>query len=494
MDANFSLFEIGVPDYLILRARATDAPGAEVSRDVIGPAFVGNLNFLVTGLDPKNYFFDLYESADGTTLTQLLGTFTYDVKNLRTVDELRFYVVDSGVNNSPEDGDTTITDDYLTGKTISEFAKRAVGSLVPDGLSLTSEWSIAGNVITLLGELAAAKFSSQDTYIARISYDQPVDTAPVSGLFKGKKTITGSIVLDASYRNNRITLNSTGLGLHIVLEDASVVPEGTIFKLTDFEGGLQKQTLLTTVAGGFRVGGGILDEMYVGKMEGIFLQLADGAYDIVDLPEGHNRVGRRAGEMFWGFVNTLAEDFALYNADDYPRYWYWLTHVFPDASYYIIDDNLDNVGYTKPVNVNGFPYKTGLHIISLTKRKFRMPDTRDYTDKAGTSFSPPFGGDASRLYDKPGGLQLQQMLDHVHNTQDINPIVDGGNRYLGKTTTITDFSKASGPTNIFGLVNAAADPTLITGLPRTPADAVSAHLSGAELRINNVSVINLRYV
>lgn len=127
-------------------------------------------------------------------------------------------------------------------------------------------------------------------------------------------------------------------------------------------------------------------------------------------------VGKHSAQMIDGyFLNMLPEDNRLLLGDDWPALWYFLTHAFPNANYYILDDNLDNVGYTRPTDVDGFPYKTGLFIISVTKRKFRMPDTQGYSEKGSKSFTT-FGADTNRLYDYPGGFEKLQSPDHQHDT------------------------------------------------------------------------------
>lgn len=464
MDANFSLFEINIPDYLILRARATSNPGAEVGvRAVLGPGQVGTMNFLITDLQPVNHFFDLYESVDGIVLTNLLGTFTYDVRRQKVTGEVRYYIVDSGINNSPADQDTSLTDAYLDGKNVVSFEKRAIGPLVPDGVGLTPEYSISGTTITL-DPIAGIVFQNSEVYVARISYlvdDTAANTNP--GFFKGIKTVTANITMDTTYRNNRIKCNGAGTQLVITFEHVAAIPNGSFWYFVDQDGGAQYQTKLLLQDGNFLYNGTNYSELWIGKADKLWIECNDGVFEVIDPSKVMYNVGKRSAEMLpriagvTGFPNLYPEDNSLWSADDLPAIWYWLTHALPNASYYLLDNNLDSIGYTRPVDIDGNNFKAGLFIISLTKRKFRFPDTRGLSERGSKSFDT-FGADANRLYDYPGGLMLDQVGPHDHeeitysaNAGGTQPrlkpvgftVVDNGPNHSG---TYTDKNKNAGHT------------------------------------------------
>lgn len=511
MDAKFALFEINVPDYLILRARATDSPAVEAgARSVIGPAFSGTLNFLITGLDPKNYFFDLYESVDGVTLSELIGTFTYDVQASRVTEAVRFYRVGSGINNAPADGDTTLTDDFLEGATITRFEHRGVGSLVEnDGSGVDPEWNRTGNTLSLLGldgEGNAAHFTGGDTYAVTVSFSVPVGPSQTtSPFFKDIKVITTSLTMDTSYRFCRTKLvSNSGTSLTVNFENIDDIPDGTWWWFTDIDGGQQKQTRLTFTGGGqvrYFAGplAGILSEYWVGKGDTVWIMKEGDSFQLLIAGDSNQWVGRHSSEALIGFANTLIEDGALYSADDYPRFWYWLTHAFPSAAYYIVDDNLDNAGYTRPLDVNGNNFKAGLFIISTTKRKFRMPDTRGLSERSSKSYVDPFT-DATRLYAYPGGVQLQKMPEHVHNGHGGGPIVGpAGNMLISMSNAGAQPHRFSGGgTDGLGGVpsatNDGGDGSWWTGPPRTVASADKTKISGTENIVTNFSVIYTRCV
>jgi len=87
---------------------------------------------------------------------------------------------------------------------------------------------------------------------------------------------------------------------------------------------------------------------------------------------------------------------------------------------------LDSGGYTRPANTQG------LFIISITKQKFRMPDTQNLSEKGLKSFSS-FGGDGTRGYDYPGGFQDAQVGQVTVSLQK-------GNGYTGGTPNANWFA------------------------------------------------------
>ena len=504
-DAKFSLFSINVPDYLIVRARKTSAPGAEVARSSpLGPAPVGNLNFLIPDLDPVNHFFDLYESVDGAALNTLLGTWTWDVQNDAIIEETRYYFVGSGVNNSPNDGDTSFVDAYLDLKTVARFEKRSIGSLIPGASGLTPEWSFdpTTNTIALLGGLA---FANNETYVVTITYAQPIPTSGSNAFFQDVKTISdAAMTMDSTYRNNRIRCAATTGQQVITFEAIDNIPDGTFWYFTHNDGGFQYQTKFVFSDANLTYGGSPYAEFWIGVGEELWMEKRGSGYEIVHAPEGAQSVGRRSSESLpfvpgasistsIGFKNMFPEDNTLWNADDLPRLWYWLTHAFPNANYYITDDNLDNPGYVRPTS-GGFPWKTGLFIVSTNKRKFRMPDTQGFSEQGSKSFNA-FGIDTTRLYDYPGGFTPQALLDHVHTMHDINPISDGGvNRFIAKTLATYNYEKAGTNPNLLGGANGAPDLSLVTGHPRNVADLTNGTSIGATSQtVNNFSVIYYRH-
>jgi hypothetical protein len=465
MDVNFGLFAINIPDYLIMRARTTAAPGAEVTRTVLGPGQTGIMNFLMVGLDPVNHYFDLYESVDGVALNNLLGTFTYDVKNEKIVDEMRSYVVGSGINNAPSDTDTSFTDPYLDGKNVTEFSKRSIGQLLPDDSSgLPIEWSIAGTTITLGAGLV---FTDQETYFARISYlVQDTSPAASSGFFQGIKIVTADVTMDNTYYNNRVKCNGTGTQLVITFGHYADIPDGKFWYFMDQDGGAQYQTKFVLQDGNFLFNGQNYGELWMGKGDCLWIEKNGAIFEVIKPSDVMINVGKRSSESLSSFLNMYPEDNSLWGADDLPALWYWITHALPTASYYLLDDNLDLPGYTRPVDINGKSNKAGLFIISLTKRKFRFPDTQGLSERGSKSFTI-FGADGQRLYDYPGGLMLEMVGPHDHEIQTFVAVGNGGTKPVGFRDT--------------------------TSAGILPHGYFVKNNIGTENRVNNISVIYMRH-
>lgn len=497
VDAKFSLFSINVPDYLIVRARKTSAPGAEVARSApLGPAPVGNLNFIVPGLDPVNHFFDLYESTDGETLNTLLGTWTWDVQNSETLEEIRYYIVGSGVNNSPNDGDTSFVDAYLDGKNVVKFEKRSIGPLIPGSEGYTAEWTF--DPMTNTVALSGLAFANMETYAVTILYSQPVPTSGSNAFFQDVKTITAdTLTMDSTYRNNRVRCIGTGTQQVVAFEPITGIPDGTFWYFTHHDGGTQFQTKFVFSDANLIFAGGPYPEFWIGRGEELWIEKRGSQYEVIQAPAGALLVGHHSSQSVpslagnFPYPNLYPEDNSLWGADDLPRLWWWLTHIFPNGNYFISDDNLDNPGYVRPTSA-GQPWKAGMFIISTTKRKFRMPDTQGFSEQGSKSFST-FGTDAQRLFDYPGGFMPQAVVDHVHNMHDINPISDGGvNRFISKTANTYNYEKAgTNPILLGGNATGAPDITLITGHPRTIASATS--IGQANQAVNNFSVIYYRH-
>jgi hypothetical protein len=394
MDQKFSLGNIGITDYLIVRCRLVSSPGADAApRQALGPAPPTNQNVVFTGLNPDFYYFDVYESIDGTALTSLINTFEINVSSNQILSETRRYVVDRGNVGDPNDGATSLDDVYLNGKTITNVIQRNFGPL-----ALTDEYTRTSTGIALVPPLA---FTSGDSYFILISY--PAGASPVapSGPFNSEIDVTANATLDATYYNKTINCNGSGSRLVITLDHLGGVTDGSQFLFIDQEGGTQLQTKIIPQSGDFiKWKGTSMSEIWIGKGEWIILKKRGLFWKVVQAHEGLNMLGLRFSAQLKGHVNTLPEDGVLYDADDYPRAW-WFINQLP-STLAVVDNTLDSVGYTRPAN------KQGQFIYSITKRKFRTPNTQGLSEKALADFST-YNADASRAYDYPGGFQAEQV-------------------------------------------------------------------------------------
>lgn len=393
---SFSLGQVGVTDYLICRARPVSSPGTEQERKRFGPAPSTVNNFVFTTLQPVTYYFDLYESTDGTALSFLFSTFTFDVKNKRFIKERRFYVVDRGLTADPVDADLTLTDAYFNGKNITGVFQRGFGYLIPD-----TDYSIAGTTITLLNGM---HFSGDETWAVEIDYTATDSTMVSSYLFAGRKTVTANVTTDNTFYNKRILCNGTGDTLTITLDDYVNIPDGNFFYFVDNNGGAQKQTKIIVSSGSILYNGISQLEIWIGKGEWIWLEKNGSVFEVVQSHSNLQMVGQRFAATTKLHINTLPEDGAVYTAAEYPRLWYWLTH-FVAVDSFLLDNAMTTGAYTRPVHRNGH------FIISVTNSCFRMPDTQGWFERGLKDFNT-YGFDSNRDLDLPGGTQPWELPKH----------------------------------------------------------------------------------
>lgn len=406
--AKFVIGAVGVTSWLIVRARAATAPSAEVARKVFAGPQPQTRNIQFDNLAPVEHYFDYYESADGTALTTLLGTWSYDVRNDVVIMERRFYRVGSTTVPSPNAGETTLADPYLNGKNITGVFQRSFGFLQP-----TQEWQpFPGGGFQLLGGLS---FFNEDVYMVEISYAQPAAFQQQSGFVEGRVVLVDAEnALTSTHYNKRMDFNGSGSRQSATLPAIAPIPDGKFFYFTH-QRGTQKMALVKLTDGTIKFNGEDLTEVALGKGESIWLEKQDQTFEVV----GGNHpgllyVGERISATYKDHPNTLPEDNSLYDADDYPRLWKWLTTKLTSALV-ITDDNVDALNYARTKDLNGKVFRPGQFVISVTKKKFRTPDTRGLTERALIDFTN-YGTDPERLADVPGGFQYEQVGTHFHET------------------------------------------------------------------------------
>lgn len=415
---SFSLGQVNITDWLIVRVRLASDPGPEITRQAFGPAPPTTQNFSFTDLQNALYLFDVYESSDGILLTTLLNTFEIDVETGDITTEWKFYVVGRGITGDPVDQDSAIVDPYLDGKQVIAFEQRGVGPLIP-----SDEWTRNSTGVALVTH----PFNQDDVYVAVINYKQAnSSTGNTSGLFATEMIITGNTLLDSTYYGAEILLNGAGTQLVVTLDHVATVPDGTPFLFTDEIGGAQLQTkIVPQIGDSILWNGAQMSELWVGKGEFLWLKKSGTRYRVVMEPDGLSSVGKKFSATTLNHVNAYPENNTLWNADDLPRLYWWIVNKQPNSAY-VIDDNLDQPAYVRPDN------RQGQFIVSLNKRKFRMPDTQNLTEKGMASFAAP-GGDATRLWDFPGGYQGPALLQHNHITHAGGPITGtAGNLFLSR--------------------------------------------------------------
>lgn len=406
-DAKFSIGQVNITDYIIVRCRKASDPGPEVARQVFGPNPPTTINLVFLDLDPEEYLFDVYESADGATLSTFFNTFLIDVPTNTILEEWRFYTVGGQNSYDPIQDGPEITDSYLDGKNVVAFVQRGTGPLKP-----TTEWTRTSTGIALAGGLL---FNVDDVFTAVINY-RITGTTSTTGA-QQEIDIIANTVLDSTYYNKIINLNGTGSRLVVTMDSIANVPDGTEFTFIDEEGGTQLQTKIITQTGEYILWhGSNMPELWVGKSETLKIKKRGTKYKVIQEHANLISVGRRFSSTYFistsmtgAIFNIFPENGGLYSGDDLPRIWWWINNILTAASK-TIDDNVDNPAYVFD------PNRPGFFVYSITKKMFRFPNTQGLSEKGLNSFSN-FNADSSRLVDYPGGLQPEQVGPHTHGAK-----------------------------------------------------------------------------
>ena len=477
-NAKFGLGSVNITDYLIVLCKLASDPGPELSRQVFGPN-PSNVNVTFLNLNSDTYIFEVYESPDGVALAQFFERFEIDVPTNTILEEWRPYNV--GGSNSydpPANTDatpsTTITDPYLDGKNVVSFQQRGTSALREN-----IEWQRTTTGIALLGGLF---FNDQDVYFAVINYR-------VSGSSTGNTptqtevNIVANTVLDSSYYNKIINLNGTGTKLVVTLDSVANIPDGTEFIFIDEEGGTQRQTKIVPQTGEFIMWNGLnMPETWVGKGEYLKIKKRGTKYKIITAPDGMNKVGTRFSGIYNNHINAHPEDNSLWSADDYPRIWWFIVNLLP-ANSKIIDDNVTDAGYVRPVN------RQGQFVISTTKRQFRFPMTAGLSEKGLKDFNT-YANNTDRTGTDPGYFQGQKFPNHRHIMHENGLIKTPGQPDLNLSTENTGpyaHSWSGGGTAGFG-GQVGPDPKLQTGFPVLDANGTIDNTATSNI-VDNFGVV-----
>jgi hypothetical protein len=452
-NANFSLGQVNITDYLIVQFRKVSNPTVIADSQVFPPPQPTTRNISFVGLDPTTYYVDFRESVDGISLGLLLASYVYDVKNQQIVAEFRYYVVDGSGPNDPASGQDTLSDPYLDGKTIQTVYKEGFRPLVPPPYIFKEFDLVAGGGIQLLnGQL----FSSAEIVVIWISYVTSAAVTNNAVVFAGVKTITADTLLDPTYYGNRIKCHGAGSRLVVTFPPLASIPDNTLFYFTTNKG-TQIQTKFVPNPGDlFEYSGDDLPEISLGTGEHLWICKSATRLEVIHGHPNIQQVGQRFPGSWKDHINALPEDGRLIDGDDYPRPWYWVKNKLP-ATHYIVDDNVINGGYTHPAG------KEGLFVIHSTLKKMRLPNSQNWSERGLKNFTA-YGTDADRPYDYPGGSQAEMIGPHNHEV----PV---------------DATQDTGTGAIVGGTPIAPDATVFTD-----------NNSGTENRVKNIGVIYLRRI
>lgn len=411
--------QVNITGYLIIVARKTTTPLTIEAQESYAPPHPATRNVVVPAsgsIDPVVYYIDAYESGDGVSFDLLLSQFVYDLKNKIVISERRFYVVDGPNVTDPAPDQKILSDPYLDGKTISGVFKEGYRYLRPNTEGVVEWQPYAGGGIELQDPFI---FSIGEVYSVEISYLADQTSVIGGGLYSGVDLIDTDTTLNSSYRNKRLRTEAAASNkLVVTLEALASVPDGTFYHFTS-NGGLQNQTrIIPDGSETIKYNGDNYTEMTIGKGEFVRITKTGSFWEAEMAHPFILQVGEHAASTWRDHPSVKAEDGALYDGDEWPRIWWWIKNKLP-AGQFITDDNVINGGYSHPAD------KVGLFVIHSSLKKFRVPNTQGYSERALNNFNV-YGLDGQRLYDYPGGVQNEMIGPHTHRV----PIVHG-NSYTG---------------------------------------------------------------
>jgi len=424
---NLSIGSVNITaNYLIVRARKVSTPLVEETREEYPTPLAPSFNVVLppTGsIDPVNYYVDFYESADGVALDFLLTQFVVNARDNIIISERRFYRVGGGGANDPAAGQAILSDPYLDGKTISGVFREAFRYLLPP-TDVTPEYDLhTGGGIELLND---SVFSEQEVISIELNYLVPQPGVSATGFYNGVITLVANTTLNSTHRNKRLRCESNASSrLVVTLEDVTAVPDGTFYYFTS-NGGNQYQTKIVPASGqSITYFDSTYDEMTLAYGEYIRVVKYGSIWEAELVHHGVLQVGERISGQWKDHPNTKPEDGTLYDGDDYPRIWWFITTKLP-STHVITDDLVTGGGYVHPVG------KEGLFVRHSTLKQFRMPNTQGWSERGLASFSA-YNTDATRTYDYPGGSQPGQVGE-------ITVPLNKGDGYTGHVTTPNRFA------------------------------------------------------
>jgi hypothetical protein len=404
VNLKITLGTVNYTDFIHVTAAKVSQPSIVLWEDWITMP-VTNYNFVIPDLDPENYYVSFYDaptsSSVGTLQSQMIvNAFTGD-----TLLERRFYTVDGGRDVDPAEGDLSITDPYLIGKTISGFFKEGFryyeGGIEYEFDSLTGKIDILTDVT----------LSSAEKVVIEIIYKQTAITSGGgAGLYDGTITVTEPArSLLASEINARIRLNGSATTQVITLPllDSFSTDKGFYFDNTI--GGTPVQVKLLTAGSdkiffsGFNTGNNYFDEFWVSVGEHLLLRKYGDNWEIIGDYKGIS-VGEKVTLGYKNHPGILYEMGQQIDGDKYPRLWWWINNVLPLTH-----------KYTRGIGGTIDPDRRGQFSLHTTEKKFWMPFTVYMTERGLHNFDVPGSGDPSRLIPYPGGFQSGQVGDHKHN-------------------------------------------------------------------------------
>lgn len=477
---DLSVGQINITANLIARARKVSTPLVEETREVYPAPLPSSFNVILPSsgsIDPTVYYVDFYESGDGVSLDLLLAQFVVNAKDNIVIEETRWYQVGGSDPVDPPADQDTLTDPYLNGKTISRVFKDGVGRPLVDPNYSYNEWdTVPGGGIKLLG---GPLFSFGEKVAVVISYLAQQQSASGGGLYSSVMVITSNTTLGSTHRGKRMRCVGSSGRLSITLEDVTIVPDGTNYYFTHNDGNQIQTKILAETGQGITFGDTVYTEITIAPGEYLRIEKTGSIWEAVLAHPGIRQVGERMAAGWEAHPNCKPEDGALYDGDDWPRPWYWLTTFLP-ATHKVVDDNVVNPAYTHPSG------KEGLFVVHSTLKKFRVPNTQGWSERGLANFST-FNSDGTRAYDYPGGTQPEKVGQHRHHN-----FHDNGTTNTGTALTAGNYAeKRQGAGAGIGSANAEYNICASNTEPDVGRSSNPISVTGDQA-VKNVGVVYLR--
>jgi len=427
-DLKIVLGTVNYVDYLRVSVAKVSDPGTEVFVEYINTP-VTNYTLIVPGLDADNYYVSFRDAPTTSDLGTLVSQAFVNALTNEWEYERRFYEVGalpSGVTIVGK----VLNDPYLQNRNVTGIFKEGFRYLVN-----TTEYTFddaTGDVELVSPSL---DFSDGEQFIVEVKYAVGVSsTTTAAGLFASTVTVTAatySVLSTDKYK--RHCLDAAGTTQVATLPSLSSIATGDFFYFEHKRNGAQAQSKIVTAGtdkiyfNGFE-GLTEMTELWLAKGESVYLRKEGSFWEVIFDYSG-TRVGERMAGTFNGHTNWLPEDGSLLDGDEYPGLYWWISNILPNT-HYVTDDTVTGGGYTHPAG------KEGMFVIHSTLKKFRLPNTQGFSEKALIDFNT-FGADPDRTYDYPGGTQAGQVGEFTENIA-----VPKGHGYTGGPN-VTRFGNGS---------------------------------------------------
>lgn len=431
------------------------------------PAPFDQVEYVITGLGPENYWINTYEAATTSELGQRYSKFFISGVGSSNVWEEKIYDMHAlPVTASLSNGNADLTDTYLIGKSIFSYFKEAYNFLT-DGLDLNFD-PATGKIALLNGFTfnPGGGGSNGERFRIVVKYNVATESSSgVGGLYKGTldvTTPTESLKLEDV--DKRICGRGTGYTQEIQLCALAIVNVEHGFYFDNSVGGTAKQIKIKTVGSdkiyfsGFGSGSFLFTEFWVGQGEHLLLRkytYGGNSYWEVNSDYKGVQVGKPTQAMEKDFPGFMPWDNTLYFSDHYPRLKWYLQNRVPNSRL-IVDDAIISSDWERPV------LKPGLFAVTSDFSRFRAPDVQNLSRRAIMSVNE-YPVDEQRSFDYPGGFQPAMVGPHNH-------AVDTRSK-AGKSDNANDRDVMVPATGVDGIV-------------------YSVNNSGVENRVDNYAVID----